>query len=296
MEIRHLRLVKTVAETKNLTKASQLLFLSQSALSHQLREIESRYSTQIFVRAKKQMHLTQAGERLLKTAKIVLQELENTDCEISTMLAKDEGVLRISTMCYTCYHWLSPTLKIYKKQFPNVRIDVLPDATYATIEALLGGRLDIALSSERINDPNLIYRPLFEDELLAIVSPNHPFAQRKRLNPKDFEVDPFIKYDIPEAHSDIISNYFKPNNVKPPKIMHLRLTEAIIELVKAEMGISILAKWSVQQYLDRGELAGIPIAKLGKRTWYAVTLKNLKEPTYLTEFINCLRSEINWSE
>ncbi len=293
MEIRHLRLVKTVAETKNLTKASQQLFLSQSALSHQLREIESRYSTQIFVRAKKQMHLTQAGERLLKTAHIVLDELEKTDCEINTMLAKDEGSLRVSTMCYTCYHWLSPTLKIYKKKFPNVSIEVLPEATYATIEALLNGRLDIALSSEKIKDPNLIYRPLFEDQLLAVVSPNHPLAQRKRLHPKDFELEPFIKYDIPEAHSDIINNFFKPNSVKLPRIIHMRLTEAIIELVKADMGISILAKWSVQQYLDRGELAGIPISKLGNRIWYAVTLKNLVEPRYLTEFIECLKSEIN---
>ena len=292
MEIRHLRLVKTVAETKNLTKASHILFLSQSALSHQLREIESRYKTQIFVRAKKQMLLTQPGKRLLETAKVVLTELEKTDCDITQMLTKDEGNLRISTMCYTCYHWLSPTLKDYRKKFPNVRIEILPEATYSTIDHLLNGTLDIALSSEKAEDPNLTWHPLFEDELLAVVSPSHPLALRKRLMPKDLENENFLKYDVPDAHSDIINNYFKPNDVKPKKIIHLRLTEAIIEMVKAEMGISILAKWSVQQYLDRGELAGIPVAKLGKRIWYAVTLKNLKQPRYLTAFIESLKSEI----
>lgn len=292
MEIRHLRLVKTVAETKNLTKASQQLFLSQSALSHQLREIESRYNTQVFVRAKKQMLLTQTGHRLLATAEVILNELEKTECDITKMLTTDEGVLRVSTMCYTCYHWLSPTLKVYKKHFPNVQIEILPEATYSTIDSLLNGRLDIALSSEKVDDPNLCYRPLFEDELLAIVSPNHPLAMRKRLLPKDFEGENLIKYDIPDAHSDIINNFFKPNNVKPKKILRMRLTEAIIEMIKAEMGVSIMAKWSVQKYLDRGELAGIPVAKMGKRMWYAVTLKNLKEPQYQKAFIESLKSEI----
>jgi LysR family transcriptional regulator for metE and metH len=292
MEIRHLRLVQTVAETKNLTKASQQLFLSQSALSHQLREIESRYNTQVFVRAKKQMLLTQAGERLLQTANLVLQELEKTQCDILKLNGEDEGILRISTMCYTCYHWLSPTLKVYKQKYPNVNIEILPEATYGTIEALLNGNLDIALSSEKVEDANLSFHPLFEDELLAIASPHSPIAQRKRLLPKDFEAFNFIKYDIPDAHSDILNNYFKPNQVKPKKIIHMRLTEAIIEMVKAEMGISILSKWAIQKYLDRGELAGIPLAKMDKRTWYAVTLKNLKQPRYLTEFIESLRSEI----
>ncbi|MCR9287531.1 LysR family transcriptional regulator [Saprospiraceae bacterium] len=293
MEIRHLRLVKTVAETKNLTKASRQLFLSQSALSHQLREIESTYKTQVFVRAKKQMLLTQAGTRLLETANIVLQELEKTENDITKLNGEEEGLLRLSTMCYTCYHWLSPTLKKYKQKYPNVQIEILPEATYSTLEYLLNGTLDIALSSEKIDDPNLSFSPLFEDELLVVVSPNSPLAQRRRFLPKDFEGHNFIKCDIPDVHSDILNNYFKPNQVKPKKIIHLRLTEAIIEMVKAEMGISVLSKWSVQQYLDRGELAGIPLAKMDKRTWYAVTLKNLKEPKYQTDFIETLKTEIS---
>lgn len=289
MEIRHLKLIKTVAETKNLTKAARQLYLSQSALSHQLREIEREYNAQMFVRARKQMILTNVGERLLQSANVILQELEKADCDLSNLTENDEGTLRVSTGCYTCYHWLAPTMKIFKPKYPNVRIEILPDATYSTFESLLSGQLDLALTSDWSADTNFKFCPLFEDELLCIVSPDHPWADRKRILPKDFATETFLKYNIPDEHSTIIAKYFKPNGVMPDKIMHLHLTEAIIEMVKANIGISVLAAWSVKNYIERGELIGIPVAKLKRRQWYAVALKNFQAPSYMADFIETLK-------
>jgi LysR family transcriptional regulator for metE and metH len=110
MEIRHLKLIRSVAEDKNLTKAADKLFLSQSALSHQLKEIESRYKTQVFIRNNKQMLLTPVGERLLLAANKILDELEMADADIFSITNEDTGLIRLSTQCYTCYHWLSSFL------------------------------------------------------------------------------------------------------------------------------------------------------------------------------------------
>src|SRR5262245_36987101 len=111
IEVRHLQLVATVAEEGSLTRAGGRLHLTQSALSHQLRVIEESLGTPLFRRLSKKMILTPAGERLLRSAQVVRGELESARGEIQRMAWGESGVLRLSTECHTCYHWLPPLLK-----------------------------------------------------------------------------------------------------------------------------------------------------------------------------------------
>src|SRR5438093_8523375 len=111
LEVRHLRLVSAVAELGSLTRAGDRLHLTQSALSHQLRDIESRLGTPLFLRVGKRMVLTPAGERLLRSAESVLTTIERTEDAIRNLAGAERGVLRLTTECYTCYHWLPALLK-----------------------------------------------------------------------------------------------------------------------------------------------------------------------------------------
>jgi LysR family transcriptional regulator for metE and metH len=104
LEVRHLKLVETVAKEGGMTKAAYRLHLTQSALSHQLRDIEAKLGTPLFLRLNKRMLLTQAGERLLSAAPLVLDELKRVEEDIRQIAVHREGILRISTECYTCYH------------------------------------------------------------------------------------------------------------------------------------------------------------------------------------------------
>src|SRR5262245_50180696 len=106
LETRHLKLIVAITEERSVTKAGERLCLTQSALSHQLRDIEEKLGTPLFTRVNKRMVLTPAGERLLRSARLVLDELQRTEAEIARLAAGDYGVLRISTECYTGYHWL----------------------------------------------------------------------------------------------------------------------------------------------------------------------------------------------
>lgn len=292
MEIRHLKLVQAVAATKNLTKAAEMLFVSQSALSHQLSALEEECQTQLFVRTKKQMLLTPAGERLLKTANQVLCELEKATRDIQRMNQEDAGTLRITTGCYTCYHWLSPVLKKYRKAYPNVSLEIIPEGTYQSFEYLLDGKVDLVLISDIISNPNLEFNPIFEDELIAVVSPDHHLKDRKFITPNDFEENPLIMYNVPDENSSILNEFFKPANQWPSEILRMQLTEAVIEMVKADMGIGILAEWSVQPYIERGELIAIPLNKKIRRTWYVVSLKNWEEPAYMRAFVEGLKKKL----
>src|SRR5215510_4912718 len=106
LEIRHLRLVAAIAEEGGVTRAGNRLHLTQSALSHQLRDVEDRLGSALFERVGKRMILTDAGERLLRTARVVLDEIHQAEHDIRRASSGRQGVLRIATQCYTNYHWL----------------------------------------------------------------------------------------------------------------------------------------------------------------------------------------------
>src|SRR5690242_2243376 len=137
LEVRHLRLVAAVADVGSLTRAGDRLHLTQSALSHQLRDIESRLGAALFLRVGKRLVLTPAGERLLSSAKDVLARLEETEQAIRQMGRDKAGVLRITTECYTCYHWLPPLLGQYRRRYPRVEVRIDVDATRRPVESLL---------------------------------------------------------------------------------------------------------------------------------------------------------------
>src|SRR4030095_9896073 len=111
LEVRHLKLVEAIAETRSVTRAGERLHLTQSALSHQLRDIETRLGTPLLLRLNRRMVPTPAGERLLESARTVLAHLRGTEEEIRGMGKKEgEGLLRLAIECYTCYHWLPALL------------------------------------------------------------------------------------------------------------------------------------------------------------------------------------------
>src|SRR5260221_550931 len=178
LEIRHLQLVAAVADVGSLTRAGDRLHLTQSALSHQLRDIESRLGAPLFLRVGKRLVLTPAGERLLASARDVLAQLQHAEQEIRQMGAERAGILRITTECYTCYHWLPPLLKRYRHRFPRVEVRIDVDSTQHPIEKLLAGKIDLGIVSKPVTDRRLASRPVFRDEVVLILSPDHRLARQ----------------------------------------------------------------------------------------------------------------------
>ena len=163
LEIRHLRLVAAVAEVGSLTRAGDQLHLTQSALSHQLRDIESRLGTALFLRVGKRLVLTTAGERLLASATDVLDRLQQAEHDIREMSRDRAGSLRITTECYTCYHWLPPLLLHFRRTFPRVQVSIDVEATHHPVKMLLAGKIDLGLMSTPVRDRRLVSRRVFDD-------------------------------------------------------------------------------------------------------------------------------------
>ena len=287
LEVRHLQLVAAVAEMGSLTRAGDRLHLTQSALSHQLRGIESRLGAALFLRVGKRLVLTPAGERLLASAKDILERLAQAEEDIRRMGKEHAGVLRITTECYTCYHWLPPLLKRYRKSHPRVDVRIEPGATSDPIAHLINGTLDVAIVSDPVKDRRVVASKLFEDEMVAIVAPSHPLAARPYLRPEDFANETLLTYS-PKEESTVYQRLLVPCGVTP-QVQQVQITEAIIELVKAGMGVAVLAWWAVEPAVRSGALRAVPMTRKGcRRTWSAATLKDMARVPHVREFIDLI--------
>jgi LysR family transcriptional regulator for metE and metH len=285
MELRHLSLIKVLNEQQTLTRAGEVLFLTQSALSHQLKEIESFFGATLFSRVGKKMIITQAGLRVLEVAEKVLSEVQNCRHDMQNMSEGKKGRIKLATACYTSYHWLSPFLKKYGMLYPSVEIDIVPEATRNPIDYLENGKLDVAILDFLPVHPSLRMSRIFEDELLLITSPEHELAKKKIVQPGDLIDEVYIMYALKEEESNTFSKLFTENNIRPRQVKKMQLTEGIIELVKANLGVAVLAKWAVSPYLQRGELAGMKITRGGyRRNWYIAMRKDKMQPKFVEDF------------
>jgi LysR family transcriptional regulator for metE and metH len=233
------------------------------------------------------MILTPAGERLLSSAHAVLDELENATREIRQM-TDGRGVLRLSTECNTCYHWLPALLKTFSNRFPQVDVEIDLEASRRPIATLLEGKLDLAIVYSPVNNQNLTVRPLFKDEIVVIVRPDHALARRHYVQPADFAREALIYYAAPEE-SLVYQEVLAPAGVAPRKYLNVQLTEAIIEMVKAGLGITVMPRWSIEPYIRSGALCALPLTREGfYREWSAVMISRKATPRYLVDFIDLL--------
>lgn len=291
LEVRDLSLVCAISDSGSVTRAATRLHLSQSALSHRLRSVESRLATPLFLRLGKKMVLTPAGERALATARRVLADLESAEEELRVLASGGGGVLRLCTQCYTGYHWLAPLLRAFNAKHPRVEVQIAVDATYRPVAALLAGEIDLAVLSVSVEDARLRVRPLFEDEMLAVVAPSHPLAKRSYIEPAELATEHLIVYKTERRDSYVFSRILDPAGVEPARVSKVPLTEAILEMVKAGLGVAVLARWAIAPALESKAVRALRIGRRGViRRWSAATLRDRPEPRWQADFVELLRA------
>lgn len=291
LEIRHLKLLTAVAEAGTVTEASKRLHVTQSALSHQLRDAEDRLGTQLFLRLGKKMVLTPAGETLLSSTRRVLEELSNAEGMIANTDGHMQGVIRLSTECYTCYNWLPPLMTAFSKSFPRVEIRIVTDVSCDVVSALLEGKLDVGISfCTSVPDKRLRQHTLFEDEMLLAMSPRHHLARRDYVRASDLAGETILIYP-PKSESTLLVNVMQPAGVGPGRVIEIPLTEGLIELAAADCGVGMLACWAVTHAVRAKQVVAKPIGpQRVHRTWYALSRRDQPMPQYLQVFLELLKS------
>jgi len=289
LEIRHLRLLTAVAEEGSVTEAGRRLHVTQSALSHQLRDAEERLGTALFLRLGKKMVPTPAGERLLDSARKVLDELTCAEAQIEGLNGGTRGVIRVSTECYTCYHWLPPVMKKFQAKFPRVSLNIVLEATARPLDALLEGKLDVAVTTARLpRNKNVQLTPICDDEWVIVIAPKHRLAAAPHIQPRDLAGETVFCYP-PKEESTLLHKILHPAGVVPERVLEMPLTESIIEMAAAGLGVAFLARWAVVDHVNAGKVAARPLHKGGfHRKWYAATLRNAAASHCVDEFVSLL--------
>jgi LysR family transcriptional regulator for metE and metH len=289
LELRHLRLVQAIAEEGSVTRAGRRLHLTQSALSHQLRDVEERLGARLFDRIGKRMVLAPAGERLLACAPGVLGEVERAEQEIRLGAREGHGVLRLTTQCTTVYHWLPSRLRLFQKRDPDVEVQVVAGATNDPLAALLEGRIDLAIAYRGRGDARLQFVPLFKDEIVMVLHPEHPLTRKPFVAAADLVSEHLIVYLAPREANFVFRELLIPAGVTPHRVTHVQLTEATVELVKAGLGVATLPRWAVAPQIERGELVARPLTSGGRfRHWSAAYRRRPAPPEYLLRFVELL--------
>ncbi len=266
LEIRHLKSLKAIAETTKLGLAAERVFLSQSALSHQIRALESHYDIVLFQRGAQGLRFTQAGLRLLALANEVLPCLEKAERDLIRLKSDQTGELRIVLECHTCFDWLAPVMDAFRRAWPEVEIDLVAGFHSDPWRLLCEDKADVVIGGlpnfEHEQYKALAQIPLFKFEIMAVLDNEHRLRQKSRLMAEDFAEETLITYPVPESRIDVINQVLLPANIRVNRRTS-ELTIAIMQLVASRRGISALPNWGIQGYVAHDYVIAKPIGAHG---------------------------------
>ena len=287
MEIKYFRLIKTIVEEGSIANSSERLFLTQSALSHQLRELEERLGFKVFIRARNKWELTEEGDELYKIGNAILERIENGFQHIERLRAGSVGNIKVSTECYSFYQGLSSFIVKMGLLYPEINIDLILEATHQPITKILSKDIDIALVTSKPANETLSSIEIFEDEIFAVIHKENTLSNVDFLDTKDFSNIHLIIHSFPMETVSVYGQFLKPNNITPKKISAIPLTEVALEMVDANMGIMCMPQWALKSFKLSSNLIYKRIGKNGlKRTHYLVFRQSDKSKKYINDFIS----------
>lgn len=286
IELKHLKTIATLAETHSVNLTAERLFMTQSALSHQIKQLETTLELKLFERKTNPIQFTPAGQTLLKTAQEVLPKLQQAQQTLFALAQGELGRLFIGVDCHTCFEWLLPMLRTYHAKWPTVDLDILNSFGDQPLKKLQGQSLDLVITSDPEAFSAVRYDPLFSYELVAVLPVNHELTNKQWLEPEDFRQETLISYPVSKQKLDVFQRFLIPNRVEPSTIRYSELTLMMLQLVESQRGLCVLPKWLINSQPDFSHL---PTRSLGKdglwSTLYAATLKTEHNKAYIQDFI-----------
>ena len=289
IELRHLKTLLALEETGSVSLAAKRVFLTQSALSHQIRALENYYDTPLFERKSTPLRFTPAGERLLRLARELLPQVSAAERDLARIIEGEAGELRLAVECHTCFDWLMPAMGEFRPMWPQVELDIVSGFQADPVGLLLQHRADLAIVSEAEKQNGISFRPLFAYEMVGICAQDHPLAAKTVWEAEDFIGETLITYPVPDEMLDLPKKILLPKGINPPR-RRSELTIAIIQLVASKRGIAALPYWTVMPYLEKGYVVRRQITSNGLQSeLYAATRTEDADKSYLDNFCQIVR-------
>jgi DNA-binding transcriptional LysR family regulator len=260
MELSQLRTFRVVAETLNFTRAAERLGLTQSAVSHQIKSLETELGEPLFIRAKRGVKLSPAGQAALENAVRILDEAEALRERVSGGEHSPAGRVRAAAATQAFVHLFAPLFEGFMREQPRIDVSFRTTAsTDQTVSEILNGVADVGFASLPVFSPALKITSLFEDELVLVVGHGHRFAGKADVTLEEVKDERMILFELGGSIRRATDEFFNKVGFQPALALESNDTSFIKLMVERGQGISLLPAWAVRDEVSWGWLSKVRI-------------------------------------
>jgi DNA-binding transcriptional LysR family regulator len=293
VNLQHLRAFASVAAEGNITRAARRLRISQPAVSKQLAELEAELGTTLFDRLPRGVRLTEAGELLLVHAQRIFAAESAAEAEISELTGLMRGRLSIGASTTIGSYLIPGVFGVFNRSHPHIKLALEIANTTQVQSLVLDDRIDLGLTEGFVASEQLDVEVVHHDEMVAIVSPQHPLRRRASVELRDLARMPFICREQGSGTRDVIEAALSEQGLLLEPVMALGSTEAVKSAVSTGLGVAIVSRLTVELELSVGRLAQLDVRDLNiRRALHLVRLRGKRESPAVEAFITLLRKTL----
>ena len=295
MADRRLQVFHAVAKNLSFTRAADALFMTQPAVTFQIKHLEAQYGTRLFERRHGSISLTPNGELMLSYAERILALSDEMETRLGEMTGEMRGTLMVGASATIAEFMLPRVLAEFNSQYPQVRARLVV-ANSESIEGRVAERtLDVGLIEAPPKLSGLSCEICCEDELLVICAPDYPLAGMKSITPKVLSEYEFISREPGSGTREIIEAYFLRHKIAPESLktlMELGSPEALKGVVATGLGFAIVARAVVEKEIRLGELIAIPLNPPLKRDLYLLQQQDRFQSRLTATFVKFAKNKL----
>ncbi|MHB0776198.1 LysR family transcriptional regulator [Halomonas sp. WWR20] len=290
LELRHLRTLIALRDAGSLVEAAERVHLTQSALSHQIKDLEERLGSPLFLRKTRPVEFTRAGTRLLALAEQVLPQIRMAERDLARLAGEEQGRLHMAIECHSCFQWLMPTIDYFRDHWPEVEVDIPSGRSFDPLPSLAREQLDLVITADPQPLAGVHYEPLFRYEGLLAVSKQHTLAAKGWVAPGDLAQETLITYPVEHARLDVFTQFLDPAGITPREVRTAELTIMMMQLVASGRGVCALPNWALTEYLERDYVRSLPLGEHGLwSTLFAAIREEQRDLPWMEDFLRTAR-------
>lgn len=290
LELRHLRTLIALRDAGSLVEAAERVHLTQSALSHQIKDLEERLGNPLFLRKTRPVAFTRSGERLLALADQILPQVRMAERDLARLAGDEQGRLHMAIECHSCFQWLMPTIDRFRDHWQEVEVDIPSGHNFDPLPALAREQLDLVITADPQPLAGVHYEPLFRYEGLLAVAKQHRLVDRPYVTPEELAGETLITYPVEHARLDVFTQFLDPAGLAPREVRTAELTIMMMQLVASGRGVCALPNWALTEYLERDYVRALPLGEHGVwSTLFAAIREDSRELPWMEDFLRTAR-------
>lgn len=291
LSLRQLQVFESVARHLNHSRAAAELFLSQPAVSMQIKQAEQTIGLPLFEQAGKKLFLTEAGREMLHYARSMLQLMQEMESVFDEMKGLEHGRLNIAVVS-TANYFMPQLLSKFIQAHPKIKVSLSVANRDAVIKQLAENIADLAIMGQPPEGTDMVAEPFMQNPLVVIAAPTHPLARTKKIQPRQLMSETFLLREQGSGTRGVVERFFASHKLSLPAHMEMDTNEAIKQSVQAGMGIGIISSHGIELELETKRLIVLDVDRFPiVRHWYIVHRKGKRFSAATQEFQRFLLEE-----